>query len=224
MTRICSRCGNLNHDEVKYCISCGNPLVPQAGRSVPATTPFPGNGSVLKYIAIAAVAIIVIIAVLVFLQVSGTITILPRAEPAVTPVATPTTTSYVITETPPPDTATPVSETTTIITSVVTPTTIKALVCPSDRFACSGECRDLMTDNNNCGGCNVTCTITEICQQGHCTARCADTETSCFDGCHDLRFDAQNCGLCGNACPTGLECNWSVCSPALVTTIPTYIG
>jgi len=95
---------------------------------------------------------------------------------------------------------------------------------PSDRFACGGECRNLMTDSNNCGGCNVTCTITEICQQGHCMVKCADSQTSCPDGCHDLQYDRLNCGNCGNACPTGLVCNRSLCSPPLATTIQTYAG
>ena len=60
--------------------------------------------------------------------------------------------------------------------------------------------------------------------QGLCVVRCSDSETSCPDGCRDLLYDAQNCGACGNSCPVGLACNKSVCSPTLVTTIPTYAG
>lgn len=224
MTRICPRCGNGNDDAVKFCTSCGNTLVPLAGQPVPATNSSPGGKSVLKIIAIVVTVIMVILAALYFLQASGTISIFPRHAPAVNPEATPIVTSFIVTETPPPETTTPVPETTNVTTPVTTRTTVKALACPSDRFACSGECRNLMTDHDNCGACNVSCNNTQICQEGKCMARCADSQTSCFDGCHDLRYDPQNCGFCGNACPTGLGCNQSVCSPTLVTTIPTYTG
>jgi hypothetical protein len=81
-----------------------------------------------------------------------------------------------------------------------------------------------MTDSSNCGGCSVSCTITETCLQGRCMPRCTGSKTSCPDGCHDLLFDAGNCGFCGNACPVGLTCNNSVCAPPVKTAIPTYMG
>jgi hypothetical protein len=81
-----------------------------------------------------------------------------------------------------------------------------------------------MTDSSNCGGCSVSCTITETCLQGRCMPRCTGSKTSCPDGCHDLLFDAGNCGFCGNACPVGLPCNNSVCAPPVKTAIPTYMG
>jgi hypothetical protein len=238
MTRICPRCGNPNDDAVRFCTSCGNPLVPQAGQPVPAAVPSPGQvppaapsgqSRTFRNTVIAAVVIIVILAALYFLQASGTIRIFPSAAPAVTPQVTQAVTSFVTTGTPLPDTTTPVQLITTAITivtrsPVTSPTTTKALVCPSDRYPCGAVCRDIMTDRNNCGGCNVSCTGRESCQQGHCMARCSDTETSCPDGCHDLQYDTLNCGICGNICPVGLVCNKSVCTPPLKTIIPTYLG
>jgi hypothetical protein len=238
MTRICPRCGNPNDDAVKFCTSCGNTLIPQVsqpltntiqstGPAMPAAPP--GRNSTLMIIAVVAVAIIAIIVVLNFLQVSGIFRIFPSATPAVTPQVTPTITSYLITETPRLETTIPlavISPASTNVTEspVTSLATTKPLVCPSDRFACGGGCRNLMTDSNNCGGCNISCTLTEICQQGHCMIRCSYSETSCTDGCHDLMYDTQNCGVCGNACPTGLVCNRSLCSLPLVTTIQTYTG
>jgi hypothetical protein len=81
-----------------------------------------------------------------------------------------------------------------------------------------------MTDRTNCGDCGVSCSSSQICQQGICMAICTYQEASCFDGCHDLSYDAENCGACGNSCPVGLVCNKSVCAPPLPTAIPTYVG
>jgi hypothetical protein len=219
MTRICSQCGNQNGDETKFCTSCGNALVPPTGK--PA-----GSGIV---IGAAIVAVIAIIATLVFLQVSGTIRILPAAEPAGTPQITPYGTSYIVVETPSAEPTavrmgnlsftTPVAD-----TPVTRPTTPKPVVCPSDRRACGTNCTDVMTDVNNCGACGVSCGSTKSCQQGVCLVRCSYYETGCPDGCHNLSYDSQNCGTCGNICPFGLACNNSVCAPPVTTVIPTYIG
>jgi Stigma-specific protein, Stig1/zinc-ribbon domain len=241
MTRICPRCGNVNDEAVKFCISCGNPLVPlvpQAGQPVTATTPPPGQvsqaepsgkNSTLRIISIAAVAVIVILAALYFMQASGTLRIYPFSAPAVTPRVTPTSTSYITTETLPTETTTPILEITMDSTNTtespsISPTAKKALVCPSDRHACGADCTDIMTDQNNCGGCNITCAVSQDCIQGQCREGCPTGETSCFDGCHDLLYDAQNCGICGNSCPVGLACNKSICTPPPKTTVPIYTG
>jgi hypothetical protein len=114
--------------------------------------------------------------------------------------------------------------TTAADTPVPRPTTTKSVVCPSDRRACGANCTDIMTDDNNCGACGVSCSSEKTCQQGVCLARCRYDETGCADGCHNLSYDSQNCGTCGNICPVGLACNRSICAPPLTTVIPTYIG
>jgi hypothetical protein len=238
MTRICPLCGNPNDDTVRFCTSCGNSLVPQAGQPGMATIPLPaqvsptapsGQNSARRIIAIAVVAILVILAALYFLQVSGTIRIFPSSIAVVTTRGTPTVTSYVMIDTSLPETTTPILVITTDITNITqspraSPTPTKVIVCPSDRRLCGANCTDIMTDAGNCGTCGVSCSTSQTCQQGICMAGCTYGETSCFDGCYDLSYDTQNCGTCGNTCPVGLVCNRSICAPPLTTLIPTYSG
>lgn len=244
MTQTCPHCLTLNADGTKYCTSCGTDLTQGSARPGTETTPAsaPTSGPIppgiptdpqntMKVIAVAVIAVIVITAVLVFLQISGTLRIFPPAAPVVTPPGTPVTdvTSYIVVETPEPEPTTEVTENQTLNTTIPatlrsSPTPTKAVVCPSDRRICNAFCRDLMTDEENCGGCGISCSPGEICQAGLCVARCDSGETSCPDGCHDLFYDSQNCGTCGNSCPVGLACNKSVCAPVLTTAIPTYIG
>jgi len=208
--------------------------IPPAPATPSGTIP-PGNPTEkqngMKVIALAVIAIIVITAALVFLQTSGTFRIFPSAAPEVTLPGTPVpdVTSYIVVETPEPELTPVMTETLTLITTMpdttrTSPTPTKAVVCPSDRRACDAHCRDITTDEDNCGGCGITCSSGEICQAGLCMAECYSGETSCPDGCHDLLYDSQNCGACGNTCPFGLACNKSVCAPALTTVIPTYLG
>jgi hypothetical protein len=185
----------------------------------------------MKVIAMAIIAIIVITAALVFLQTSGTVRIFPNTAPEVTPHGTPVSavTSSIVVVTPEPEPTRAILENQTLNTTIPatllsSPTPTKAVVCPSDQRVCDAFCRDLMTDEDNCGGCGISCGPDEICQTGLCVAKCDTGKTSCPDGCHDLFYDSQNCGTCGNSCPVGLTCNKSVCAPALTTAIPTYIG
>lgn len=237
MTRICPRCGNQNNDGVNFCTSCGNPLALPAFQSETIVTPSrgtmspaasPGPKSTLKIIALAAVAIIVIVTALYLLQAAGIVRIFPFLSPIGTPRITPVVTSYVIVDTLLPETTLSIGIITVVTTvtgsPVTSPIPTKAVVCPSDRRACSANCTDIMTDSSNCGACGIPCSSSQICQQGICLTRCTSGETSCSDGCRDLLYDAQNCGTCGNSCPVGLACNKSVCAPTLVTTIPTYAG
>lgn len=51
-----------------------------------------------------------------------------------------------------------------------------AVACTSDQTDCSGTCVETANDNNNCGGCGLTCTGSTSCSSGHCvnyTASCA---------------------------------------------------
>ncbi|RPI39301.1 MAG: hypothetical protein EHM53_06180 [Methanoregulaceae archaeon] len=240
MTRKCPRCGNEDEDAIRFCTSCGNPLffadsetgtatIQQPGQIPPAAPAGRTNGR--RVIPIVIVAVIVILVAFYFLQASGTISIFPPAPSVDTQkaAASPQATSFVIVENPSPNlTENPADtpEGTAFVTETprTSPTVTKVPVCPSDRQACDGNCTDTMTDRRNCGGCSVSCTITETCLGGRCMPRCADSETSCADGCHDLLFDAGNCGFCGNACPVGLTCNDSVCRLPVKTAIPTYSG
>jgi hypothetical protein len=237
MTQKCPLCGKPNDDEVRFCTFCGNLLILIAGQPMTTTIPppaqvspaaQPGQNSIIRIIAIAAIAIIVILAGLYFLQASGTLKFFPPVAPAITLQVTPTAPSNKMRGTSLPETTTPVPVITPDITNVTEssnpPAMTKARVCPSDRHACGANCMDIMTSQDNCGGCNITCASSQVCVQGHCMTGCSVGETSCFDGCHDLLNDAQNCGTCGNTCPGGLECNRSRCSPPLPTVIPTYLG
>lgn len=240
MSRTCPQCGNLNEDEIKYCTGCGNSLesvsdlagsltTPPAGPVAAGSDPDPNRLS--KILAGAGIAIIVIIAVFLFLIHPGLKGILPLPIPPVTPetTATPVLTSYIVTETPVPEpTIVPtenLSPATTITeTPQSRPTPTKVIFCPSDRRACGAHCTDILTDPGNCGTCGHNCSSSQVCQQGICTTGCAAGQTRCFDGCYNLSYNTQNCGICGNFCPVGLVCNNSICSPPLTTAIPTYIG
>jgi len=42
------------------------------------------------------------------------------------------------------------------------------LDCPAGWFECSGECVDVMTDENHCGGCDIPCSSGKQCINGQC--------------------------------------------------------
>jgi hypothetical protein len=240
MSKICPQCGNLNDDDKKICTSCGNAFVlssdesesstmPQAGLVPAGAAPDPNR--LLKILAGSGIAIVMIIAVFLFLTNPGIKSILLSTTPPLsTHVAVaPTLTSSIIVETPEPEqTRVPtenLSPTTPVPdTSRIRPTSTKALVCSSDRRACGATCTDTMTDPANCGACGIFCSSKETCVQGHCRGKCTAGQTSCFDGCHDLLYDTENCGICGNSCQGGLVCNKSICALPLTTVIPTYEG
>jgi hypothetical protein len=68
----------------------------------------------------------------------------------------------------------------------------------------TGYCRDLSTDEDNCGSCNNACANTKICVSGVC--QCPSGKTWCASanygagGCVDLLNDRYNCGACGHTC------------------------
>jgi hypothetical protein len=72
-------------------------------------------------------------------------------------------------------------------------------------------CRDLRTDNANCGTCGTACTGLTSCQSGSCQLVCATGQTNCSGVCRDLRTDNANCGTCGTVCPGGQVCNNGAC-------------
>ncbi len=73
-------------------------------------------------------------------------------------------------------------------------------MCPTGQTACSGTCRALQTDNNNCGVCGRVCGGGTVCSAGVCTSTCAAPTTNCSGVCRDLANDANNCNACGTVC------------------------
>lgn len=91
--------------------------------------------------------------------------------------------------------------------------------CPSSAFPCDV---DLMTDDENCGGCGIRCTGPNIghskwsCVDGKCTFSCDDPEwRNCDDnptnGCETATYDVNHCGVCGNKCAAGQICYLGEC-------------
>ncbi len=95
---------------------------------------------------------------------------------------------------------------------------------------CSGVCRDITSDHDNCGGCGQACASDTTCESGKCGCS-PSQETGCAcslsqqTGCGPgqvccavpneegdgtvpacVTFDSQNCGACGKACPGGGAC------------------
>jgi hypothetical protein len=75
--------------------------------------------------------------------------------------------------------------------------------CGSGKTLCSGSCVTTATDNNNCGGCGITCNTAggETCSSGTCV--CSNMAlTNCSHTCIDATSDPSNCGGCNTVCGT----------------------
>lgn len=68
---------------------------------------------------------------------------------------------------------------------------------------------NIKSDVSNCGGCNVTCSssnVTPSCSNGRCDGSCTSDFADCnsnkqTDGCEkNIKSDASNCGVCGFSC------------------------
>jgi hypothetical protein len=90
--------------------------------------------------------------------------------------------------------------------------------CPAGFLRCNGNCVDITTDPQNCGGCGTICNRTkgEACQppgtpggSAECRAFCFSGQSNCSGTCRDTTTDTYNCGACGVPCPPG-----SACTPA----------
>jgi hypothetical protein len=71
-----------------------------------------------------------------------------------------------------------------------------AKCCPTGQTLCSGTCRNLSSDNNNCGACGTTCPSGQTC---------------CKGTCRNLSSDNNNCGTCGTACRVYGTCQSGTC-------------
>ncbi len=82
--------------------------------------------------------------------------------------------------------------------------------CPAGMQTCGGNCVDLNTDFNNCGGCGRACPAGTLCQSGSCA--CSGGLTLCGTTCVSTQGDSENCGTCGNRCGSGEYCRAGVCT------------
>lgn len=103
--------------------------------------------------------------------------------------------------------------------------------CSLGLACCSGICRDLKTDENNCGSCGTTCDSGEECGTLNANPAvgpfvclcgggpgCSGSDTCCptTGGCVDLKTDEDNCGACDDPCGENAVCNWWSCGCSLL--------
>ncbi|PSM30972.1 hypothetical protein BVG81_007770, partial [Haliangium sp. UPWRP_2] len=84
--------------------------------------------------------------------------------------------------------------------------------CRPGTTDCSGSCRDLTTDNANCGACAAACVDGLVCTNSTCGLSCQEGLVNCSGTCRDLATDNANCGTCGTACEAGQVCSDSTCA------------
>jgi len=93
-----------------------------------------------------------------------------------------------------------------------------ACECYAGYTECPGSdggtgCTDVLLDDNNCGGCGITCPDGESCLGGYCTCHLTTcTYDGGFSTCTDLESDPLNCDVCGHVCPEGEDCLLGACS------------
>ena len=83
------------------------------------------------------------------------------------------------------------------------------LACPEGETRCSNVCVNPQTDATNCGRCGTTCTATQACVDGSCTAAgtaCPDGQSRCGATCVNTATDVFNCGTCGQLCTLVEDC------------------
>jgi hypothetical protein len=79
--------------------------------------------------------------------------------------------------------------------------------CSLGQMKCGQECKDLSSDQQNCGSCGNACGAGQTCQAGQC--QCSAGLLACGGSC--LAPDAAHCGSCTNACSSGQVCSNSSC-------------
>ena len=88
----------------------------------------------------------------------------------------------------------------------------KRKACQNGKTKCGSKCRDLSSNENNCGSCGNACGPDETFQDGNCVADCIPACGGAACG------DDDGCGgVCDGACPPGAEvtCTNGVCDCAL---------
>lgn len=92
---------------------------------------------------------------------------------------------------------------------------IDTLTCCTSGKCCGGNCTDLTSDQNNCGGCGVVCPGVTHCINGVCS--CPFGSSPCYNPttgvgyCANLTSDSNNCGGCGVVCGAGTVCLNGAC-------------
>lgn len=86
--------------------------------------------------------------------------------------------------------------------------------CPeSGMTICEDGCQFYQTDENNCGGCGITCSFDETCEQGTCESICPGAgQALCDDTCVNTLGDDFNCGGCGVNCAFDEFCDSGACT------------
>ena len=87
-------------------------------------------------------------------------------------------------------------------------------------YLCASGCKDLQTDVQNCGGCDLVCKTahgTPSCVAASCQVKCdpgwGDCNASAQDGCEtDLTSNVASCGACGKACGANQKCVSGTCT------------
>jgi len=87
--------------------------------------------------------------------------------------------------------------------------------CPSGQDMCGSGCVDTSSDKDNCGGCFISCSGGQTCQNSTCG--CAAGLLMCNNSC--VPSDATNCGSCGNACTGGQLCSGTTCTATCAGTM-----
>jgi hypothetical protein len=81
------------------------------------------------------------------------------------------------------------------------------ITCGAGQMACGMECRNVATDNANCGRCGQACGSTQVCQGGSCV--CSAGLMMCGGSC--VGQTAQSCGASCTVCPAGQSCTNGTC-------------
>ena len=84
-------------------------------------------------------------------------------------------------------------------------------MCENGESQCDGLCVDTLSNAAYCGGCSISCSSGEKCEDGLCVASCLEGEADCGYGCQDILNDSANCGFCGLLCPEGQDCVAGIC-------------
>jgi hypothetical protein len=85
--------------------------------------------------------------------------------------------------------------------------------CPAGRDDCDGECVDLTSDPDHCGGCNQPCADGAACGAGACDADpCPAGLLPCGSQCVEVDNDSAHCGGCSQTCNPGQSCVLGHCT------------
>ena len=85
--------------------------------------------------------------------------------------------------------------------------------CTAGQQTCSGECKTVATDQQNCGTCGNACAAGQTCQAGQCL--CSSGLLACGGSC--VSANATHCGSCSMMCASGQVCTANTCQMTCAT-------